>query len=51
MNIISGKKLFIKSLISSPAMELSSFFISYLDQSMTRRVEDVVHQTLDVKVS
>merc|ERR1719273_728727 len=49
--IFSGKKLYIKSVVSSPRMELSSFFISYLDQSMTRRVEDVVHQTLGVKVS
>lgn len=35
--IFSGKKLFIKSLISSPAMELSSFFISYLDQATPRQ--------------
>ena len=34
---ISGKKLFIKSMISSPAMELSSFFISYLDQATPRQ--------------
>ena len=32
--IFSGKKLLIKSMISSPCMELSKFFISYLDQSL-----------------
>ena len=33
---IPGKRLYIKSLVSSPNMKLSDFFISYLDQSMPR---------------
>ena len=31
-----GKKLYIKAMVHSPLMQLSNFFISYLDQSMTR---------------
>jgi len=34
--VFTGKKLQIKSMVSSPRMELSNFFISYLDESMTR---------------
>jgi len=32
--VFSGKKLYIKSLVSSSSMKLSDFYISYLDQSM-----------------
>ena len=34
--VFTGKKLHIKSMVSSPKMVLSNFFISYLDESMTR---------------
>ena len=34
--IFSGKKLYIKSLISVASLELSQFYISYLDQSLCR---------------
>ena len=34
--IFSGKKLYIKSLISAASLELSQFYISYLDQSLAR---------------
>ena len=34
--IFSGKKLYIKSLISMASLELDKFFISYLDQSLCR---------------
>ena len=34
--IFSGKKLYIKSLISMASLELSKFYISYLDQSLSR---------------
>ena len=35
--IFSGKYLLIKSMVSSPRMELSQFFISYLDQATPRQ--------------
>ena len=34
--VFSGGKLQIKSMLSSPKMDLSTFFISYLDEAMTR---------------
>jgi len=34
--VFSGKKLYIKSIVSSPSLDLSQFYIAYLDHSIPR---------------